>query len=58
MPKVGDVVHKVPSFLFCESDHSKNTPIKATVRWVHPQGRYYLVEFELRGGVVRECYRD
>lgn len=56
MPKVGDVVYLVPSFMFCESDHSRNIPMKGIVRWVHPKGRYYLVEFDTRGGVIRECF--
>jgi len=56
MAKIGDVVHKVPSFLFCESDHSRNVVRRGIVRWVHPKGRFYLVEFPTPGGAVRECF--
>jgi len=56
--KVGDVVRLVPAFKFCESDFKRNQPVKGTVCWVHPKGRYYVVEFPTPGGVIRESFQN
>lgn len=29
--------------------------MKGRVVYVHPEGRFHVVEFETRGGVIREC---
>lgn len=29
-----------------------------TVVYIHPQGRYYVVEFRMKYGKFRECYSD
>lgn len=34
----------------------KKRPEKGTVAWVHPKGRFYMVEFQFASGVIRECY--
>ena len=35
---------------------SPKRPIKGVVVYVHPQGRYHTVEFDLLGGKVRESF--
>ena len=32
--------------------------VMGCVVWVHPQGRFYLAEFQLPGGVIRECFQE
>ncbi len=31
--------------------------MRGKVVYVHPAGRFHVVEFETRGGVIRECFR-
>lgn len=53
MVKVGDKVHMPLTALYTDGN-----PIKSwgTVAWIHPAGRYYLAEFAVGGGTVRECF--
>lgn len=38
-------------------DHRIMSPMQeGTVIWVHPQGRFHVVEFRFRFGSIRECY--
>ena len=44
---------------FRETDGERNAPrkpMKGKVVYIHPLGRYHVVEFELRGGPVRESF--
>lgn len=57
--KLGQRVTRYPE-TFHERDGERNAPRKATsgrVVYIHPQGRYHTVEFELRGGKVRESFQ-
>lgn len=58
--KVGDMVKRRPLTFheYGESGDGK-APGKAMtgrVVYIHPLGRYHVVEFELRGGPVRESF--
>lgn len=56
--KLGEIVTRYPE-TFCELDdkaRSTRRPMKGKVVYIHPQGRYHIVEFELRGGKVRESF--
>lgn len=44
---------------FCERSEEGNKtpkPLKGTVIYIHPKGRFHTVEFELRGGKIRESF--
>lgn len=55
---VGDIVRRKSSamkgdFNFSSSD---KTPMEGKVIYIHPEGRYHIVEFDTRGGKIRECF--
>ena len=55
---VGDIVRRKSfamkgDFNFSSSD---KTPMEGKVIYIHPEGRYHIVEFETRGGKIRECF--
>lgn len=58
MVKIGQKVMRYPDTFF-EREGERNTPKRAVpgvVVYIHPKGRYHIVEFELRGGKVRETF--
>ena len=40
-----------------ESGKQEHRPMTGKVTYIHPRGRYHLVEFETWGGTVRECFQ-
>ena len=60
--RVGDKVLRCPETFFERENDGKSpkrpiTPTtKGVVVYVHPQGRYHTVEFDLLGGKVRESF--
>lgn len=51
--KLGDKVMRLPE-TFTDSGEDKRSlrrPVVGRVVYIHPQGRYHTVEFELNGGV-------
>lgn len=55
---VGDIVRRKSfvmkgDFNFSSSD---KTPMEGKVIYIHPEGRYHIVEFDTRGGKIRECF--
>lgn len=41
-----------------ENNHTNYVPkIKGKCVWVHPEGRFALLEFRCGGSVLRECFR-
>ena len=56
--KIGQKVRRVPLSLTQTADNGKqeHRPMTGKVLYIHPEGRYHLVAFETRGGVVRECF--
>lgn len=56
--KVGDTVHKPLTDIVSGSAKIPRPKFWGRVVWVHPAGRFYLAEFELLGGVIRECFKE
>lgn len=57
--KIGQKVTRYPE-TFYEREGGNHAPLRAmsgVVVYIHPRGRYHTVEFELRGGKVRESFR-
>lgn len=59
--KVGDKVSRVPECLYGNDSQDirqlrKRKFHDGTIVYIHPQGRYYTVEFDLGLGKVRESY--
>lgn len=59
MVSVGDRVTRTPE-TFCDYDFKARKairrPMRGTVVYVHPRGRYHTVAFDLPGAVVRESF--
>lgn len=56
--QAGDTVHIAPvSFSTAEFPGGHSPPRKGRVAWVHPKGRFYLVEFPVGSQVIRECFQ-
>lgn len=53
--KIGDRVEKYPYAINEGWVHKK---LEGRVVWIHPAGRFYVVEFRLPGGTFCECFRD
>lgn len=61
MIKVGDKVIRVPQFGEMPKGSSttvlRRTPMRGTVVYIHPKGRFHVVEFENeRGQKLRESF--
>lgn len=54
----GQKVKRVPSWGIKGSREEKAPAITGYVRYIHPRGRNYMVEFQLPSGIFRECYYD
>lgn len=56
--KIGQKVRRMPLSLTQTVDNGKqeHRPMTGKVVYIHPQGRYHIVEFEVCGGTVRECF--
>lgn len=56
--KIGQKVRRMPLSLTQTADNGKqeHRPMTGKVVYIHPQGRYHIVEFEVCGGTVRECF--
>ncbi len=56
--KIGDIVRQKSSTMKGDFNFSasEKTPMEGKVIYIHPQGRFYTVEFSLRGGKVRESF--
>jgi hypothetical protein len=57
--KVGDIVKQTSFVMQGNFDFSscEKSPMEGKVIYIHPQGRYYILEFALRGGKVRESFK-
>ena len=55
--KIGQKVTRYP-VSFSEPDGKEGQkPVTGTVVYIHPLGRFHIVEFELRGGKVQESFQ-
>lgn len=64
MIQIGDKVTFVPAGFNGETKAvdpitGKTLPRKVTARvvWIHPEGRFYLTEYECFGHTLRECFK-
>lgn len=59
MVKIGDIVVRKPE-TFNRYDEEKkkhiNAPMRGKVVYVHPKGRFHIVEFMTGGGPIRESF--
>lgn len=61
--RVGDTVRKRISCSTTSGQSSNTSDEESIYRtgkvvYVHPNGRYYTVAFDLPDGTIKECYRD
>lgn len=56
--QVGDKVRKPLTDITSGNPKTPRPRFTGTVIWVHPEGRFYLAEFRLKAGTVRECFTD
>ena len=62
--QIGDIVQRIPeTFGETEKIRGRNQKknirrcaYRGTVIWIHPRGRFHLVVFETKGGVIRESF--
>lgn len=56
--KVGDKVLRQPvSFWERDDNHSPKHFLPGRVVYIHPKGRFHIVEFETDGGKIREAFK-
>ncbi len=56
MVKIGDRIQVRPVWAAGELGIRQAGPREAVVVWIHPQGRFYMVEYRMPGGTIRECF--
>lgn len=55
--KIGDVVKRKPLSFYMTAEEAKAGSTRTgTVVYVHPFGHYHTVEFDTRGGPIRESF--
>ena len=56
--KLGDTVMACPKLLKLDFDPQtkRQTPIPGTVIYIHPTGRFFVLEFHFRKNIVREAF--
>lgn len=57
--EIGDKVTRTPITFadpYREKGEEKHKPMTGKVVYIHPEGRYHTVEFDLPGGKVRENF--
>lgn len=61
--ELGKIYKARPEFLPGEWVRGANGRVKVKPKlkgkcvWIHPRGRFAVLEFSFRGGTVRECFR-
>ena len=55
--KLGEKVVQMPE-TFRDYGEESRTPraVAGRVTYIHPKGRFHMVEFETPGGALRECF--
>ena len=55
--KIGDKVQRRPvTFGGLEGKNGLRQGFTGEVVYIHPEGRYHMVEFPVRSGKIRECF--
>lgn len=55
--QIGDKVWMMPTAMVDEHNRPVKDKLSGTVIFVHPKRRFYTVEFDTRGGRIRESFR-
>jgi len=58
--RVGNKLIRIPTIFtaFCGRNYGEDVgPMPCRVIYVHPQGRYYTVEFHFPKGTIRESFK-
>lgn len=53
--QLGERVRRIPSTITCTIDKGQ-WPREGEVVYIHPEGRFHVVEFQTMGGPVRESF--
>ena len=56
--QVGETVRKPLTDIVSGSANTPLPKFTGRVVWVHPEGRFYLAEFQFPGGIIRECFQE
>lgn len=57
--KIGQKVVRIPETFYLgdlKGHQAEKRAISGRVAYIHPEGRYHMVEFETLGGIIRECF--
>lgn len=57
--RIGQKVVRIPETFYMGDLKGHQAEKRATsgkVAYIHPEGRYHMVEFETPGGIIRECF--
>lgn len=57
---IGQKVVRTPESFYdtdLKSGKGNKRPMSGRVCYIHPAGRYHTVEFQTRGGVIRESFQ-
>ena len=55
--KIGDKVSRIPLTIgFADKIEARTRRRTGTVVYIHPKGKYHIVEFQTRGGPIREAF--
>lgn len=57
--ETGMDVIRTPETIYYTDDSGivKHHPMKGYVTYVHPEGRYHVVAFRVKGGIVKESFK-
>lgn len=56
--QVGETVRKPLTDIVSGSANTPRPKFTGRVVWVHPEGRFYLAEFQFPCGIIRECFQE
>jgi len=56
--EIGEKVTRTPKTIVGDGQKGKQMemPMRGRVVYIHPWGRFHVVEFQMRGGLVREAF--
>ena len=56
--EIGQEVVRTPETIF-EEAHGKaiQRPMRGRVDYIHPQGRFHIVAFKVRGKIIKEAFQ-
>lgn len=55
---IGQEVVRTPQTIFEEAQGKAiRRPMRGRVDYVHPKGRFHIVAFQVRGGIIKETFQ-